>query len=441
MAARVQAKRRVPSTNIKPPPLLEFIPHAYPGFSKPEHLKPLLELLERSKTESVRAVISTPPQHAKSRTILAALIWLLLQDSTKRHGYVSYAQQFARDQSYIARTAAQQTGLELSAESLDRWRTPAGGGLMFSGVGGPLTGSAIDGLLVVDDAVKNRQEAESALYRERTWEWFTSAALTRVHPGGSVICVATRWHQEDLSGRLIKQGWENVNLPAINSNGDALWPEQRPLEWLEGQRAQIGEYDFAALYQGEPRPRGGAVFRDAFYYDELPTTGYREAWGVDWAYTASSRADYSVALQGRVYGDMLYLTDMVRQQSEVPAFLAALKAKGVKKVSSYMSGTEKAIEQFLGREGLHVNRLNATGDKFTRAQPSAAAWNTGRILLPRNAPWVQPLLSELLGFSGVGDAHDDIVDALASLFADLLLEPEKKTTDPALARRIGGYYL
>lgn len=411
-----------PLTN--PHTLLDFVPHAYHEFEPPHHLAPIAELIERAQREQVRAVVSTPPQHGKSRLVLAALVWLLAKDNRKRHAYITYAQQFARDQSFIARLAAEQTGLELAAESLDRWRTSEGGGLMFTGVGGPLTGAAVDGLMIVDDPVKNRQEAESRLYRERTYDWFNSAALTRVHPGASVVVVATRWHPEDLSGRLIAQGWESINLPAISEDGTALWEAKRPLAWLEQQRQQIGEYDWAALYMGSPRPKGGAVFQDAFYYDELPATGYREAWGVDWAYTASNRADYSVAIQGKAYGDTLYLTDMVRQQSELPAFVASLKARGVKAVTSYMSGTEKAIEQFLAREGVKVTRLPATGDKFTRAQPAAAAWNTGRILLPKNASWLQPLLAEVLGFTGLGDKHDDITDALAGLHAALLLTPQ-----------------
>ncbi len=422
MAARLLSKRRVTSTR-NPLPLPAFIPAAYPGFTRPDHLRPLLSLLECSRHEPVRAVVSTPPQHGKSRSLLAALVWLLLHDAAKRHAYATYAQQFARDQSYIARMAAERVGLSLAAESLDRWRTAHGGGLMFTGVGGPLTGSPIDGLLVIDDPIKSRLEAESALYRSRTYDWFTSAAMTRLHPGASVVVVATRWHTEDLSGRLIAQGWEQVNLPAIDDEGRALWPEARPLEWLAEQRAQIGEYDWAAMYQGQPRPKGGRVFKDAFYYDTLPEGGYREAWGADWAYTASSRADYSVAIQGRKYGDTLYITDMVRQQTEVPAFLAALKARGVTRATSYMSGTEKAIEQFLAREGVMVKRLSATGDKFTRAQPFAAGWNAGRVLLPRNKPWVEPLLAEVLGFTGLGDVHDDCVDAGAGLFAELMLEP------------------
>ena len=424
------ARERQPTTKGKPQPLLEFIPQVTPAFASPHHLKPFIDVLERSAKQEVRAVVSTPPQHAKSQSTLHALVHRLLQSPTKRNAYVTYATQFARDQSYIARNIAERAGLGLEQESLDRWRTAEGGGLLFGGIGGPLTGSAVDGLMVVDDPIKSRAEAESALIRSRIYDWFTSVALTRVHPGASVIIIQTRWHPEDLAGRLIAQGWEEIRLPAISDEGLALWPEARPLEWLLEQKARVGEYDWAAMYQGQPRPKGGQVFTDAHYYDALPEGGYKEAWGADWAYTSKSYADHSVALQGRKYGDTLYITDMIRQQTEVPAFLASLKAKGVNRVTSYMSGTEKAIEQFLAREGVTVKRLPATGDKFTRAQPFAAGWNTGRVLLPRGKPLLEPLLAELLSFTGLGDPHDDIVDAGAGLWAELMLEPEKKPSEP-----------
>jgi predicted phage terminase large subunit-like protein len=435
VAVERERRRRERTTNPRLAlRLVDFIPTVSPELASPHHLAPMLELFERIKRgESIRAVVSTPPQHGKSVSAFHALIWLMLSQPNKRHAYGTYAQQFARDQSYRARRIAEHAGLALSQESADRWATDKGGGVVWTGVGGPLTGHPVDGVLLLDDLIKNRQDAESALIRERTFDWLTSVALTRVHPGASVIAIATRWHSSDPNGRLLEHGWEPVVLPAINDAGEALWPEQRPLDWLEQQRAQIGEYDFASLYMCNPRPKGGAVFADAHYYDALPEGGYREAWGADWAYTASSRADYSVAIKGRLYGDTLYLTDMVRQQSEVPAFVSALRARGVTHVTSYMSGTEKAITQFLRGAGVTVKPLSTTADKFTRAQPVAAAWNAGKVLLPR-ARWVDELLPELLAFTGVSDAHDDTVDALAGLHAELALRPViNDDTPPSLS--------
>ncbi len=137
-----------------------------------------------------------------------------------------------------------------------------------------------------------------------------------------------------------------------------------------------------------------------------PTGPYRHGVGGDFAYTSSTKADYSVAIEGRAYGEDLYLTDMLRAQVEVPEWLALLRARGMRTLTAYMGGTEKAIEQMARREGVNVIKLPALKDKFTRAQPVAAAWNTGRVFVPRNAVWVDDLLSELLEFSGEGDKHE-----------------------------------
>ena len=204
-----------------------------------------------------------------------------------------------------------------------------------------------------------------------------------------------------------------------------MWPERFPVSVLEGIRAEIGEYEWASLYQGEPRPRGGRVFSGVTTFDELPTGAYREAVGFDAAYTAKTHADYSVALTGRRVGDTLYLTGMLRRQAEAGEFLAELKAVGITRVTWYRSGTEKGLEAFMRCRGVTLNAINAATDKFVRATPAAAAWNAGRIAVPSEAsehygPWVPTLLNEVLSFTGLGDAHDDILDALAGLHAALV---------------------
>lgn len=417
-----EVRRQASQTESRelPADLQSYIPAVTPDFAAPYYLKPLTDLFERARRgEEVRAIVSTPPQHGKSQTCLHALNWLIQDNPKKRHGFATYAQRFAQDQSKIARRVAHRAGVQLDSESADRWGTHEGGGVIFTGVGGPLTGHAIDGVLVLDDLIKNRVEAESKLIRDRAMEWLSSVALTRVHPGASVIFIATRWHPDDPHGRLLKQGWEYVKLPAISDDGEALWPEGRPLDWLERQRDVSGmsEYDWWALYMCEPRPRGGALFRDVHYYDELPQDGsYRTGCGADWAYTAKTHADYSVAVEGRMYGQDLYLTNMIRAQVEAPEFAARLQGIEAREVHSFMSGTEKALEQFIRKTlGIKIRMLPTTGDKFVRAQDVATAWNHGGVLVPRNAPWAKDLLEEVLAFTGVSDTHDDIVDALAGL--------------------------
>jgi predicted phage terminase large subunit-like protein len=180
---------------------------------------------------------------------------------------------------------------------------------------------------------------------------------------------------------------------------------------------------------------GGRVFADAWYYDELPTDAYREAVGIDFAYTAKSHADYSVAVRGRAVGDHLYLTNVYRAQVEMPAFAAHLKSQGPVRMLARIGGTEKGIIDFLRRDGIRIETIPASTDKHAFAQPLAAAWNTGRVLLPRNAPWVAPLLDEVLSFTGVNDQHDDIVDALGALHHALHANPAPSRA--ALRRAVG----
>src|SRR5690606_20090330 len=125
-------------------------------------------------------------------------------------------------------------------------------------------------------------------------------------------------------------------------------------------------------------------------------------------------------------------------QAEPAAFLEQLRARGIRRVTWFRSGTEKGLEAFMRSKGVSVDAVTATGDKFARAQPVAAEWNAGKVAVPssnapQHGPWVEALLDEVLAFTGLGDAHDDIVDALAALHHALI---SKRTTDPATAKRI-----
>lgn len=390
----------------------------------------IAELVERATREEIRAVVSMPPRHGKTSTFLHAFAWLLTLDPTRTHAFATYAQHLANSKSRTARRLAVDAGVSLAddAKTVSEWRTPEGGGLLATGVGGPLTGQGITGLGIIDDPLKNRLEAESALMRDRIWEWFTDVFYTRLEPGASAIVVATRWHSDDLSGRLIADGWEYVNLPAINDDGQALWPERYDLERLRKIEKQVGAYTWASHYQGQPVPRGGAVFDGVTTYDALPEGPYRAAVGFDAAYTAKTHADYSVALSGRLVGDTIYLTGMTRAQAEAGAFLDQLAARGIQRVTWFRSGTEKGLEAFMRSRGVMVDAVTATGDKFARAQPAAALWNDRKIAIPapgapEHGPWVNQLLDEVLSFTGLSDPHDDIVDALAALHHALIGQP------------------
>lgn len=422
---KAEAHNRL-AARTTPPSLGKFIA-ASPNLAEPRHLQPLLDLFERiAQGETVRALVSTPPQHGKSQTCLHALAWLLAKQPEKRHAYATYAQQFSRDQSLIAGRIAEDHNLLLDRVTQDRWSTPAGGGVVWTSRGGPLTGHAVDGVLLVDDLLKDREEANSNLIRSKAMGWLSGVAMTRMHPGASMIVVATRWHLADVIGQLMERdGWEYVKLPAVKPDGTALWPEARPLDWLEEQRENLLPADWSALYMCEPIAAGASVFKGSTYYEKLPEAPFREAHGFDAAYTAKTSADATVTVSGRLIDGKIYLTNLIHERAEPMTYIPLMKAHGVERVAWFRSGTERGLEELLKREGIQVSAFSASADKLSRAIPAATAWNRGEILLPKNATWTPVVESELSNFTGIGDAHDDIVDALAALHHELVGKPKR----------------
>lgn len=387
----------------------------------------MLDVFERiAAGEQVRALISTPPQHGKSETVLHGLVWLLLKNPKLRHAYATYAQGFTRDQVQIAERIAQTHSLQLDRSTLDRWATPEGGGVTWTSRGGPLTGRPVDGLLLIDDLLKDRLEANSALIRRRAMDWLSSTAFTRRHPSASTLVIATRWHLDDPTGQLIKKGgWEVISLPAITPAGEALWPEARPLEWLEEQRNALLPADWHALYMADPRPTGASVFQPPTWYETLPAGPYREAHGFDAAYTAKTTSDHTVTVTGRLIDGVIYVTGLIREQLEPGQYIPLMKTRGVNQVTWFRSGTERGLEELLKREGIRVNGINATTDKLSRAIPVATSWNRKEILLPANTEWAGLIESETATFTGQGDESDDIIDALAALHHALVGNPKE----------------
>ena len=416
------------------PSLRQLIDSITPKQPHLPHLNPLLDLLERTRHEPVNAVVHAPPRHGKTDTILKALAWLLKCEPSRTNAFASYSDGIANEKSGIAREYAEMAGVRLnpSTQAKNYWRTTDGGGLKAAGIEGALTGFGADGIIVVDDPYKTRAEAESAANRKRIWEWFTSVAFTRRQKGASVIVVMTRWHPEDLAGTLIdEKKWEYLKLPAIDDNGKPLWPEAFDLKALREIETLVGAYDWESLYQGNPVGRGGAVFNDVTLYEpsQLPFGGRRGA-GVDFAYSQNTRSDYSVIVQGLLHQEnrvpVLYLTNVFRSQVQAPQFKPELKR--VKRMYPGMplyakiAGPERGVVDLLDQEpdAVKITVEAAVGTKFTRSLPVAAAWNAGRVRLPKDAPWLDTFLSEVMAFTGMGDKTDDQVDGLINLWDGLL---------------------
>lgn len=430
-AAELERRRRLRANES----LFEFIPRISRQYSSPWHLGRLVALFERvARGECVRACVATPPRHAKTETIIHAIPWLLGKRPSMQIAYISYAQRFAEKKSMKALAIAKRAHVPISSKSQSKsdWRTGVeDGGLWTTSIGGAVTGEGFH-LMAVDDPVKDRATAESPVHREHAYEWFNDTAFTRLEPNGSCIVNATRWHPDDLTGRLVAQGWEYINLQAIDDEGRALWPERWPIEQLEPIREQLGGsdgYGWTSLYQGNPRSRGTTVFRDVYYYDELPKT-YKVGIGVDLAYSEKTSADWSVAVALAESDGNFYVLDVRREQSRAPIFAQQLKALRASYPGAnmlwYGSTTEIGLADLMrGESEVPLFGEVAKADKFVRAQPVAAAWNADdtvkpkrppRVFLPKQAPWLEEFIKEVTAFTGVKDPHDDQVDALAAAY-------------------------
>lgn len=437
----------------KPSSLAHFIADRFPHEPPPYHIGPLIEIIERARHERIKVCISWPPRHAKTVTILRGIVWWLINEPADVCAYYSYSDRQGWSKSAVCRQWARECGIAMgSKQNVGEWENDSGGGLRAGGLKSGLTGHGVSGLFVVDDPFKNRAEADSIVNRERVWDNFREVVFTRLE-GASVIVVHTRWHEDDLIGRLAdRDGWEVVNFPAVaekedtlgRSVGDALWPEKFNEEELGDIKAELGDWSFAALYQGRPAPKGSRLFREPARF-ELPKTS--DEWrvflegkflviGVDPAASTRTVADYSAAClmakdslgpSGRAW-----ILRVLRKQSTIPDFVSDLRdmqAHWKCLLAVEAVGGFKAVPQMLKHldQSLRIVEITPTTDKFMRAQPVAAAWNAGNVLVPVGEDWVDPFLLEVTKFSGVKDPTDDQVDAMAHAWNSLAVTAPRRT--------------
>ncbi len=409
----------------EPIELLAFIPALSPRWTAPRHLYQLSEAFEQTRKRPLRCFATTAPRHGKTELLKHAIVHRLLADPTTRIAFCSYNSKYAQKRSREIRKLYIRAGgkVDQKASSLGDWSTGhEDGGLWAAGIDGGWTGEGFD-LIVVDDPIRGRQFAESALERERLWEFYKDDLATRVEPGGSIVVVHTRWHTDDLGGRLIaKENYEHIRIAAITPDGKALWPERFSLEDLRKIERRVGAYSWASLYMGQPFNKGGRVFGEAQYYETLPED-LRRAFGVDLAYSKKSHADWSVLVELAIddVTEVTYVVDVLRRQVRAPEFTKLLRAvqekhPGVDMRWYHGGGGELGIADFIGTLDVDLEALPASADKYIRAQPCAAAWNDGKILVPKKAEWLDDFLVELGGFTGVEDLNDDQVDALAAAY-------------------------
>lgn len=445
------------TSNLASLDLMDFLVAASPHLSKPMHLAPVLPYLYAIEKSPQFFAYSAPPRHGKSVLMNHFVAWMMIRHPGICIAYGCYGEKLSFFFSDEVKDILTTNGYEVdrSRNSRNEWRLTNGSLFKAVSPGSDFTGRGAD-LIIIDDPYKNRVTASSGAVRESTWNWFTGVAITRRSPECSVIVTHTRWAVEDIIGTIAGDPHNKtfINMPALNDKGEALWPEQWPVERLLETKAIIGEYDWASLYMGSPRPLGGAVFNQCATYtdEELDALSspdnlvklVRYEIGIDLAYTKKAHADYSVAVVLAILDNKkAYVVDVRRDQCDTTSFAKTLRelrmAYDNAPIRWYVGGQEKVIaETFRNTHRVPVKDIPAKEDKFARAQAVAAAWNAGRVLIPSDIakrPWVSKFLEEILSFTGLDDPHDDQVDALAAAWVTQAKPPvaRHRTDDPRFA--------
>lgn len=311
-----------------------------------------------------------------------------------------------------------------------------------AGVGGGITGMGGD-ILNIDDPVKDHQDAQSATMRESVWNWYTSTAYTRLSPGGGVLLTMTRWHKDDLAGRLLDrmatgegEQWEVISFPAIATRneehrreGEALHPERWGLDYLARIKETLGSYQWSALYQQSPVAEGGNVFKEEWirYYlpKDLPSMMGTVVQSWDMAFKESDDSDFVVGQVWGVRGANFYLLDQVRDRLSFTGTLKAvidLTAKWPKSTLKLVEDKANgpAVMDALKDTVFGFRPVEPYGNKVARAHAVTAAWESGNVYLPHPdvCPWVKGFVAELLGFPS--EVHDDQVDAATQALNHLI---------------------
>ena len=317
------------------------------------------------------------------------------------------------------------------------------GSYRSAGVGGGITGMGAD-IAIIDDPVKDAKEANSQTYRDSVWDWYTSTFYTRLSPKSGILLGMTRWHEDDLAGRLLadmKNGgdqWRVVSFPAIaeedeqyRKEGDALHPERYDLTNLTKIKKAVGTQTWNALYQQRPSSKGGDVIKSAWFkrYSVLPLMR-RVIIAGDTAQKVKQHNDFSVFIVAGIGIDGgLYIIDLIRGKWEAPElerklediwnkYRASHKAQSVY-IEDKSSGTG-LIQSIQRKRNIPIKGVQVDADKYTRVLGIQGFIESGYVFLPDGAEWVEDFLSECEKFTATDShKHDDQVDTLTMAITEL----------------------
>lgn len=427
-----------------------------------------------------RLIITFPPRHGKTtQASISFPAWCFGQDDSLNIIACSYAAALANTNSRKARNQIDNpyypfpTRLAGDRASVQQWATTGGGEFNAAGVGGSITGMGAD-ILLIDDYVKNMAEADSPERRERVWEWYTDVAYPRLQEDGVVVVIGTRWHEDDLIGRLLKaqpsQGgegdeWTVIRLPALavddadepdplgREPGEPLWPERYDRQRLEMRKGVMSSRQWNAQYQASPVAEEGGMFKRfwwRFWHHQtmplppvtvklgdgrtfdcpvVPRPHHFDEEAQSWDMSFGSLDDDASFVVGQHWGLVrgeAYLLSEYRNQVEFTGALIAVRAMNVAHPGTGRKWIENkangpAVISALSKEIPGLIPIEPIGGKYARANAVTGFVESGNVFLPHPliAPWVQHFIDEHAGFPAY--ATNDEVDACSQALSQFFL--------------------
>lgn len=420
------------------------------------------ELIIKKYTEAFsegnkRIIISVPPRHGKSEiTSKKGLAWAVANHPNKEVILTTYSQELSNDFSRIARNTLNEhsdvfnVSLAVDSKAVQKWGLEGYKGTVSAvGIGGAITGRGAD-VLIVDDFIKNSEEANSPATKEKMWEYYQTTLRTRLSPTGSIIIVATRWAEDDLIGRLLQaqsdgngEDWEYINLsaecesendPLGRTLGEYLWLDRFNSDTYDSIKKSVGTMTWNALYQQNPGSKTGTIFKKEWFkyykslgnniyeiYDgvtprKIDTTNYYRFATVDVAATTKTSSDYFVISSYILTPDSeIIIEDVVRTKIELPNQVKLIENVYNRlhhnEIYLEVNGIGLALYQLLKRTSLPIKPIKAESDKLTRSTTIQTKYENGLVFHPYSASYLDDIEAELLAFP-LGK-HDDFVDTVS----------------------------
>ena len=438
--------------------LLEFIKKAYPPYIAGAVHIDICEELEQFSEDVVnglspRLMLFMPPRHGKSFIASENFpVWHIGNNPEHQCVVSSYsadlAQSFSKkaldlSQSEIMTEVFPKIVLDDKRQAMDNWGTTKGGGYKSVGVGGSLTGHGAH-ILIVDDPVKDWEDANSPRIREKVWNWWNSTAYTRLMPGGGVLIILTRWHEDDLAGRILDQMdtekhnedadvWKVIEYPAVaeedeahRKKGEPLHEERYPLSKLNKIRASVGERVWTSLYQQRPRPVTGHYIQSDWFNTIHPEDVPEELrWVRSWDLAVQAKASNDHTASSKMALDEkgnLYIASQEAYkkkwgESKRTICNTARREKipiGIESVAAMMIAVEEVKMELRGE--VIVTPINVSKDKLTRAIPWIDKAESGKVFLVKDArnDWIPRFIEQCEAFDPMQrEQEDDLIDSVS----------------------------